>query len=420
MRDQLIIRLTENAPEKVSWVRLTETNPKPAIEYGQLEDAANVMAGAHVVVLIPASDVLLSVVNVPTQNKQRLLKALPYAMEEELATDVEQLHFSMGKPESDGEINVAIVDRDLMDHWQSLLKEAGITPDILTTELVIVPSEANAWSLVLADKYAYLRGSEIQDLVVDINNLSIMFPVWLKEQAEQLPEVIRVWRDASNNGEIAALNTAVNALEGTELTLDSDFVGNILDNGLMSLANGNLDLNNSINLLQGDYSRREQLGKIWRPWRYAAALAGVLFVLQLGLSISESSKLEAQHDRLKAEAIAIYKDTFPDSKRIVNVKTQMKQKLAELKGSGTVEKVDLLNLLADSGMAFKQTSGLVLKSIRYKKGTLDVEIEVPSLQVLDQLKQKLSQKKGFQVEIQSAASRNNIVQGRLQIKGAAS
>ena len=409
MRDQLIIRLSDQAPEQVSWVRLSDSNPNPTIEYGALDEASKVMLGAQVVVLVPGSDVLLSAANVPTQNKQRLLKAVPYAMEEDLAGDVEELHFSVGELENEGLLVVAVVDRQLMDEWQEMLKHAGISADIIMSELLAVPVTEDAWTLLLDGNNALLRGSNYRGLVADVENLGVILPLVLKEQAEHLPATVNVWHAEDNRG--------VTPLIPEEITVNHEQ----LDNGLLSLIGTKpLVLDKAINLLQGDYSRREQIGKLWRPWRYAASLAAVLFVLQLGLAVSESSKLEEEYKALKTEATTIYKNTFPNAKRIVNIKAQMQQELDKLKGAGPTKKVNFMNLLADSGTAFKQTSGLVLRSIRYKNGALDVELEVPNLQALDQLKQKISQQQGLSVEIQSAASRKNIVQGRLQIKGTAS
>jgi len=409
MRDQLIIRLTEQAPEQVSWVRLSDSNPNPAIEHGPLSDAANVMAGALVVVLVPGHDVLFSVASVPTQNKQRLLKAIPYALEEELASDVEQLHFAVSDVNTEGQVSVAVVERSLMDAWQQLLRDAGISADILLSELMAVPVEDSQWTLLLDGNNAMLRSANYDGFVAEVENLGIILPQLLKQAAEQLPEIVQVWHDEVNSGVTPMLPE------------DMEVIHEQVSSGLMSLVSQRkIEFDQGLNLLQGDYSRREQIGRIWRPWRYAASLAAVIFVMQVAIAITESSQLESEYGAIKSESKNIFLETFPNRKRVVNPKKEMKQELDKLKGKGSVKKVNFLSLLADSGTAFKQTSGLVLRSVRYKNGALDVELEVPSLQVLDQLKQKLVKAKKLKVEIQSAQSRKNIVQGRLQIRGAAS
>ena len=408
MRDQLIIRLTENAPEQVSWVRLSEVNALPEISHGQLREAGESQVGAQVVVLAPATDVLHSTAKVPTQNKSRLLKAVPYALEEELAADVELLHFAIGKPDSSGQVKVAVVERSLMDSWLQMLADAGISTDIIISEQSLVPIADNSWSLVLDGNIALLQAADYQGMVADVENLGVILPLVIKEQAEQLPKDISVWHDEANRGVTPLIPDEINVIHEQ------------LEDGLLGLiAEQPLALDNTVNLLQGDYSKREQFGKLWRPWRYAASLAAVWFVLQLGLAYTESAQLKSEYDALRSEAREIYKSAFPNSKRIVNIRAQMKQGLSKLQGKKVSKKTGFLSLLADSGMVFKQTSGLVLHSIRYKNGMLDVELEVPSLQVLDQLKQKLSQTGKLAIEIQSAASRKNIVQGRLQIKSKA-
>ncbi|MDH5731296.1 MAG: hypothetical protein OEZ58_20110, partial [Gammaproteobacteria bacterium] len=87
-----------------------------------------------------------------------------------------------------------------------------------------------------------------------------------------------------------------------------------------------------------------------------------------------------------------------------------------LKGSGASGGVSFMEMLSTSGDAIRNTPGLILRNIRYKTDQLDLEVEVSSLQVLDQLKQKLMSDANMDVEIQSAASKENKVQGRLQIK----
>ena len=411
MQDQIIIRMPTSGDDIFSWIKLSSTIVSPIVERGSLDALVATVAGFKVVVLVPGSDVTLQNISVPTQNKQRMLKAIPYANEDEIASDVESLHFSLGKITEKDNAPVAIVDVTLMDQWQTLFQSAGLSVDVLMPETMAVPFSADKTQLniLVEDNDALFRASDYEGFYVDLDNLNVMLKLWLNERADNLPQSIIVW----GGDEVSQL--MLDAPEEVELEYKP------APKGLLGLLTTQpIDFEASINLLQGDYSRREQIGRIWRPWRLAASLAGALFVLQLVTSFTQSSSLETQYLALKAESKKIYKDTFPDARRIVNPRRQMEDELKKIKGGGGKSSVTFLSLLADTSSIFKATAGLNLKSIRFKNSTLDVELEVPNYQVLDQLKQKLTKEGVRSVEIQSAVTRNDIVQGRLQIKGLAS
>ena len=417
MQDQIIIRMPNEGDDAFSWIKLSSSIISPIIERGSLEALVATSTGFQVVVLVPGGDVTLQNIAVPTQNKQRMLKAIPYANEDEIASDVESLHFALGKIEAKDNVPVAIVESALMDQWQALFRKAGLSIDVMMPETMAVPfsngsndtDDKSELNIVIENNGALFRADIYDAFYVDLDNLTLILKLWLNGRVDNLPQSIVVWAD-ENASEIS-----LDVPE--EVTLEYKTA----QKGLLGLLPTHpIDFEKNINLLQGDYSRREQLGKIWRPWRLAASLAGVLFLLQLGSAIIQSSSLETQYLALKAESTKIYKDTFPDARRIVNPRRQMEQKLKELKGGGTKSSVTFLTLLADTGPVFNATAGLNLKSIRFKNNTLDVELEVPNYQVLDQLKQKLSIEGKRSVEIQSAVTRKDVIQGRLQIKGLAS
>jgi len=409
MRDQFIIRLFKlDSPENVGWVRVSDNNPEPVIEYGALEEAAKQSIGAQVIVLVPTADVLLTSISVPTQNRQRMLKAIPFALEENLASDVEDLHFAIGEKDAEGRTSVAIIERHIMDSCISEFKSAGVNVDVMLPDVFALGVEEGQWDMLIDGQNVLLRLSQAQGLSLEVENLGVMLPLVVKEQTEELPSKIHVWQNEDTSAVIPMLNE------------DIERVASSCEKGLLEVISHNgIAVNDSINLMQGDYSRREQLGKIWRPWRFAASLAAILFLVHVVIAITESSQLEKESEILKAEKIKIFKQAFPETKKFNSMKRRMENRLAELQQGGGAKRATFMGLMLDSGGALNQTSGLVLRSIRYKNGALDIDLEVPNLQALDQLKQNLLKTKGMSVEIQSAASRNNKVQGRIQIKGQA-
>ncbi|NIV38091.1 MAG: hypothetical protein GWN58_54360, partial [Anaerolineae bacterium] len=86
----------------------------------------------------------------------------------------------------------------------------------------------------------------------------------------------------------------------------------------------------SINLLQGDFSRKEQLGRLWRPWRATAALLGFWLLLQGGMAIGNYLSLSAREEQLYTAIEQTYRETFPEARNVVNPRVQMERQLAAL------------------------------------------------------------------------------------------
>lgn len=412
MRSRFFIRLHEQgADTEASWLtEPVEGEGLPALVRGTLGEAAQIAAGAQVVVLVPSSRLLFTHAKVPTQNRQKILKALPYTLEDQLAEDVDNLHFALGARGADDDLSIVVVGRDQMAAWQEQLRAAGLNSDYLIPDVLALPRQENAWAVFLEPNLALVRTGEAQGFASEIDNLSAFLGFAVADAGAAQPGAIDVWD--SGTGYASHLSDVV---PNAELRLQDGPVE------LLTIVARGFDPRFAFNLLQGDYSRKEQWGKRWRPWRLAASLAAVLVGLQLAATVSENMKLSRQNDELRAQINQTYKEAFPDAKNVVNAKVQMQRKLAELRG-GTkgAAGAGFLVLVATTGSALKATPGVNLRSVRYKNGELDVELDVPSLQTLDQVKQLLGSQRGLVVELQSAASKDNKVEGRLHIKSVSS
>ncbi len=118
MRETLLIRLTGLYDLAVESVCLNDVGkPIAGSRRDSLAEAATQSAGRRVVVLVPANDVLLTRAIVPTTNRQRARKALPFALEDLLAEDIDGLHFALGVRDAEGQWPVAVVARKRMDAW---------------------------------------------------------------------------------------------------------------------------------------------------------------------------------------------------------------------------------------------------------------------------------------------------------------
>lgn len=419
MRKQLFIRLTSEpaaAIPQATWV-LREKNQRPRVSSGALNEAAAQAAGARVTVLVPGEDVLLAQVKLPALKGQRLARAAPYALEEQLADDVESLHVAVGDRDSDGQVANAVVSRATLGAWLKQLRDAGLHADVVSPEVFGVPrGEARgSWSLMVEDGRALLRSDTQMGLVFATENTLTVLSAALQGSADHRPETLKVTSCGAED--FAASHV------WQELTTLCEAEGIGLEHhpahtpGSAVLAQG-FEEDVAINLLQGDFSTRGQLRKFFTPWRPVLILLVVWMVVQAGLTGYEYSRLKARQAALQTQIEAVFQRALPDSRLVAGQeKVLMQRALSELQGEGGAAQ-GMLELLSRAGPVLQGVGGLQLRGLRYRNQSLDVDMVLPNLQVVDTLKQQLMEKAGLTVDILSASARDNQVESRMNLRAA--
>ncbi|MEN8763787.1 MAG: type II secretion system protein GspL [Thiogranum sp.] len=399
MAETLLIRLAAGARGFRDWVLVDEQGRgKGPVQTG-IPDTGIINAVRRVVVLVPGTEVSLAEARVPGRNRQRLLRAIPYVLEEQLATDVEELHFALGPVGEDDQYPVAVVERSIMDAWAALLREQGIQAEQLIPDTLSLPS-GDGWSLMVDGETVLVRSGDYTGFAADTNNLAVLFA--LLQAKQQAPDTARVF------------GSTVLDLE----TVDVEFIDEKIQ-PLELLARGWAQ-GPGLNLLQGAYSRREEWGRLLRPWASSAALllAGVILVgVTAGLNYFH---LSGQREQLSAEIEDVYRKAFPQAKRIVNPRVQMEQKLAQLRRQAGGGNTDFLAMFAETADVVRSTKGIDVRGASYRNGRLDLDLQADNLQILDGLKQSLVSSGLMSAEIQSAstgADRKVKSRMRVQVKG---
>jgi len=400
MAETLLIRLAPAAQGFRDWLLIDEQGQGKGLVQSGAPDAGIINSIRHVVVLVPGAEVSLLAMKVPGRNRQKVLRAAPYVLEEQLATDVEQLHFALGAVNGGDHCPVAVVERGRMDDWQALLQAQGISASQWVPETLAVPTDGG-WNLLVDAGTVLVRTGDYDGFATDTGNLAAFIAILRAK--EQVPESARVF------------GSIVLDLEGIDLDLVEDSAQT-----LELLARGYVQ-GPVIDLLQGEYSRREEWGRLLRPWKTSAALllAGVILAgVSTGLGYYH---LSTQKEQLAAEIEAVYRTAFPNARRIVNPRAQMEQQLKKLQRKTGVGSTDFLAMLAETANVVRAAKGISVRGASYRDGHLDIELLADNLQILDKLKQDLNSGGRMTAEIQSATKeKNQKVKSHMRVEGKAS
>jgi general secretion pathway protein L len=341
----------------------------------------------------------------PAGSRQKLLRAVPYALEEQLSEDVEDLHFALGSTQVDDAWPVAVINKQFMDELTEGFSEAGLDVQQVTPEVLALPYGGDETSVLVENDVALVRTDSTTGFAVDSDNLGILLAARMTDDESALSPLRLFVREDSLRADMTELvgETRVEPFAGDPL--------NVFAQGLDA---------RSINLLQGDYSRSGDWAALLRPWRATAALlvAGIL-ISNVVMGI-DYFRLSRESEQLHAQIEQTFKEALPGTRRIVNPRIQMQQQLDKLQrqqGAGG----GFLSLLGQSGSVLRGMEGVEVSAATFRAGRLDVELTVSNLQLLDQLKQALMKAGRLSVEIQSATTgKDQRVQSRLRIEGVGS
>lgn len=158
MQEKLIIFLQDD-PSRLGWAVMDKQgNVRQSMDHDTPLGLAEIADNKEVIVIVPAQSVLLTSVQLPKLSRSRLRQAVPFALEETLTENIEQLHFALGPlREGDADMPVAVVSHEKMRAWLALLQSWTIKPSALVSAVFALPlATASTWHAAIGEA-AWLR-----------------------------------------------------------------------------------------------------------------------------------------------------------------------------------------------------------------------------------------------------------------------
>ncbi len=326
-------------------------------------------------VVLPGNQVTSFEIDLPQIKRRHLDQALPYLLEEELASPVEQMHIAYSDATVDGRLVCAVIRKTLLEQYLSLLAEAGIQAgQIIPDYWTINPGET---------PQLHQKGSQILLRLTTTEGLSLpddtdgeTLKKILAEESVNLPEDVTNTLDEWQPGEIASA---------------------------------------PVNLLQGEYAPPKKSATQYWLKPAAIAVAASLFIF-ISYFLVAGWHFNQQADKLADQAETLYKDYFPNDKKIINVRRQME---AHLKSSDSTtadsQFFDLLNAFAAANNS--QANSINIRNLRFSQenSSLHIEVQTASINDTNSLQNRIAQN-GVSAEVLSANSNAEGVLARLRLQ----
>ena len=413
MSEYLVIRLAGDH-QAVEWVLVdSDGTRRSGLMTGSIEQAAAAVGGHAVIALVPAVDLLSTTVHMPVRSVSKVRVALPFALEENLAEDVENLHFAVGTRQENNRLPVVVVARSKLDDWLGRLSAAGIEPAILVPEnhgLAKIPGTLSV--LIDGDSVMFNDGADVDFVMQDVKPSDVL------EFAGQLGE--SQTEHEENSGHLIVFCNAEQdeQLSHDWIALRSELHSvdvNVLPDGVLPKLGVTVAAGHGVNLLQGDYGKATEYSSLLRPWKVAAALLLSLGLVAMALKGVGYYQLLQDESTLSAQFAAEYRLIRPDDTREIVDPAATVDSLRRSLGASSGPQVFLPSLV-ELGTAMAADSEAVLESISYRAGVINLRLTVPDVATLDRIQKAVSVSGRFQASIQSTDQIADKIDGRIQIR----
>lgn len=383
---------------------ITSTEPPVSVlvREAPLHEVLAMAEGKLIRLYAPAQDVRLLSAAVPAKQANKAALAVPYALEDQFAEDVETLHFAIaGAVDARGEWPVAVVASQHMRDWLAPFNARGLVPEALIPETLALPwrGEDGRWTVLAEPGHITVRSGPTAGFGCLTEDLELFLGLAEGEAKQSLRILISQGVD----------------IDFTKLERDIELLPG-LSHPLEALAR-HYRAAQSINLLQGEFAMRRALAREWQAWKLPALLLAAVFLLAVvgnGLSAIMLGREAAKQKTANEER---FRALFPSEQRIVNLSVQAEQQFTALQGGA--RGASLLTLIDAFATGLKAAPTLQVEGMQYREGALFLSLSGTDLTALDQLKAHFgSGRGGAKLEVQSANSGEGGVQIRIRLSPA--
>jgi len=391
------------------WAMGADQHPSITLGHGSLEELKAIARGKKVSVLIDAHYTTFESVKIPSKNRNKQLQAIPFAMEDRLAEDIEDTHFALGKT-TDSSVPVIAIKRELLKDTLDLFNQQNIHLESITADSVALPGSESQWCILLDEDSALIKTGPSQTHCCDRDNLSVILQALLSQADDTetkltTPDAITYYYKEDDTD-------AENLLQN----FDIDIQKQTYKNHALEIFVQHLKDVLSFNLLQGEFTPKRESVTWIKPWKSVAIAASIWMVLHLGYNSLIAIQLEEKNTALTKQIEKAFKRAIPDARKMTGMKTRVERRLKSLQsgGAGSNES-GFLQILSKVSPALSKNDRTNIKAAVYRNNYIDMDLTAKTLDDIEKLKNKLAAIPGIKTVLSTTVEKDS-VKGRLRLE----
>lgn len=415
MAEYLVIRIGQNADDLAHWIAVDDSGTRispPVV--GALSAATADTGERKVIVLVPGVDVLTTTVEIPLKSKAKILAALPYALEEFLADDIDDLHFAAGEREENGQVPVSIIKRDKLVGWLERLSDAGISASSIVAENLGLARIPGTISLLISGNQLFINDGSDTDLVMQgasptdgLTAIGALDDTGTEDDTNAKSRHVLAYCEPGDNEKYSH--------DWVAMQHDFDSVDvKIMPDGILPRLAVTVGAGAGINLLQGSFGPKAEYSSLFRPWKYAAMLLLVFLATVLIGKTVDYYRLTVVESDLRVRFLNEYRQIVPGASDVRDPVAAVTSLRARTGGTDVPEL--LLQSLEQLSRALQENQDAQVEAISYRAGVVDIRLSAPNVSVLDNIQQLVDESGTFEAKILSTDQDGETVNSRIQIQ----
>lgn len=397
--EYLVIRLGASLDARINWIVWSDAENE-IIASGTLADASELASlksksqQPTIIALAPSSELGFKSITLPNKSSRKVLQAVPFMLEEDVAQDISSLFFAFGSKQGNLQ-EVVYCDRNKLDEWQNSLQEADLFCDTLVPDILCLPYSEDGISVVQIDNDLLVRSGQFAGMQAEAS--------WLTElsikQAQANQQSIQAFSELSH---LTDLNSGLSDIEQNYDALPMQ----LLLQGAKQAP---------VNLFQSEYAVKRRSTGQWQKWRVAAVLAGLAILTGLIDTSLQLNTIKQERASVRNQINDATKAGFPELGKVLNHRRMIAREVSRLEQGGG--STSMLNMLAQLSPVFSQ-SGVSPQSLRFdaKRAEIRMQTVARNFESLERFKREAEQI-GFSVEQGAINNKGDQVTGALVIKG---